>query len=286
MAQTILEKENTASYKDDISTYLREIRQYPLLTPEQELEVAKGCARGDEDAIRTMVNSNLRLVVAIVTREYANRREPLLDLIQEGTVGLIYAARKFDHTKSSKFSAYARLWIVQRIDRYLLQQTPVYVPQEEMATMQRIQAVRAALLQENGQEPNLTQIADRCHMPVAEVETLMRQTPKVCSLDVPAGENGEDSMQMLLEDEQALHPYEAIVRQELRSTLEKLLDELTPPRKAQILRLHNGLVDGTHYSFQKIADLLGISKERVRQINNQAFKELQEKMKGLDLEAF
>ena len=92
--------------------------------------------------------------------------------------------------------------------------------------------------------------------------------------------------QMLLEDEQALHPYEAIVRQELRSTLEKLLDELTPPRKAQILRLHNGLVDGTHYSFQKIADMLGISKERVRQINNQAFKELQEKMKELDLEAF
>ena len=285
MAQTILEKENTAIYEDDASQFLRDIRNYPLLTPEQELEVAKGCARGDAEAIRTMVNSNLRLVVS-VAREYAGRGVPLLDLIQEGSIGLLSAAKNFDHTQNCRFSTYATKWIRQGVNRCVLNHAGlIRVPLHTMEKMRKILAVRSALAQKNGQEPTDAEIAASCDIPAQKVAELLDLMPNVCSLDTPTGENGEDTLQSLLENMQAPQPYEAMVRQELKESMEGLL-ALLNERQQQILRLRFGMEDGICYSLQQIADRLGISKERTRQIERQAMDKLQKLGAGLGLEDF
>lgn len=285
MTQALLEKENTAVYSDDAKQFLQEIRRYPLLTPEQELSVAKACARGDEEAIRTMVNSNLRLVVS-VAKEYIGKGVPLLDMIQEGAIGLLSAAKNFDHTKNCKFSTYATKWIRQGIDRCVLNHAGViYVPLHTREKMRKILAVKAALTQQNGQEPTLTEIAEKCAMPENKVAELMELVPNVCSLDTPVGENGDDSLQFLLENIQAVQPYEELVRQELRHTIDTLLAMLEP-RQSQILRLHFGMEDGVCHSLQQIAEELGISKERTRQIEHQAMEKLQKLGAGIGLEDF
>ena len=285
MMQALLEKENTAIYEDDASQFLRDIRNYPLLTPEQELEVAKGCARGDAEAIRTMVNSNLRLVVS-VAREYAGRGVPLLDLIQEGSIGLLSAAKNFDHTQNCRFSTYATKWIRQGVNRCVLNHAGlIRVPLHTMEKMRKILAVRSALAQKNGQEPTDAEIAASCDIPAQKVAELLDLMPNVCSLDTPTGENGEDTLQSLLENMQAPQPYEAMVRQELKESMEGLL-ALLNERQQQILRLRLGMEDGICYSLQQIADRLGISKERTRQIERQAMDKLQKLGAGLGLEDF
>ena len=285
MTQALLEKENTAIHGDDASQFLREIRRYPLLTPEQELAVAEGCARGEEEAIRTMVNSNLRLVVS-VAREYAGRGVPLLDLIQEGSIGLLSAAINFDHTQNCRFSTYATKWIRQGVNRCVLNHAGVIrVPLHTMEKMRKVLAVKAALLQQTGSEPTIGQIAQHCDLPEGKVTELLALVPNVCSLDTPTGENGDDTIQVLLENAEAPQPYEALVRQELKDTLESLLGLLTE-RQRQILRLHFGMEDGTCYSLQQIADMLGISKERTRQIERQAIEKLQKHSADLGLEDF
>jgi RNA polymerase primary sigma factor len=141
--------------------YLAEVRSYPLLTPEQERTLAMSCAQGDEEAVRTMVNSNLRLVVSIA-REYAGRGVPLLDLIQEGSIGLLTAARKFDYTQQSRFSTYATVWIRQGVNRYILNHAGmIRVPRHTMERMRKVLSVRAAMQQELGTEPELEEIARR-----------------------------------------------------------------------------------------------------------------------------
>lgn len=285
MTQALLEKENTAAYEDDASQFLRDIRNYPLLTPEQELEVAKGCARGDAEAIRTMVNSNLRLVVS-VAREYAGRGVPLLDLIQEGSIGLLSAAKNFDHTQNCRFSTYAAKWIRQGVNRCVLNHAGlIRVPLHTMEKMRKILAIKAALTQKNGQEPTTAEIAAVCDIPADKITELLELVPNVCSLDTPTGENGEDTLQNQLENLQAPQPYEALVRQELKESLESLL-ALLNERQQQILRLRFGMEDGVCYSLQQIADQLGISKERTRQIERQAMDKLQKLGAGIGLEDF
>lgn len=285
MTQALLEKENTALHEDDASQFLREIRRYPLLTPEQELAVAKGCAQGDEEAIRTMVNSNLRLVVS-VAREYAGRGVPLLDLIQEGSIGLLSAAKNYDHTQNCRFSTYAAKWIRQGVNRCVLNHAGVIrVPLHTMEKMRKLLAIRAVLMQQSGQEPEPALLAQHSGMPEEKVRELMALLPQVCSLDTPTGENGDDTLQTLLENTQTPQPYEALVRQEMKDTLENLLGQLTQ-RQQQILRLHFGMEDGVCYSLQQIADKLGISKERTRQIERQAIEKLQKDSADLGLEDF
>ena len=285
MTQALLEKENTAKYEDDASLFLRDIRRYPLLTPEEELEVAKGCARGDEAAILRMVNSNLRLVVSI-TKEYVGKGVPMLDLIQEGSIGLLSAAKNFDHTQECKFSTYATKWIRQGMDRCVLNHTGVIrVPLHTKEKMRKIIAVRAALTQKNGQIPTTAEISANCGIPAEKVEMLLELIPNVASIDSPVGENGDDSLQQLLKNAQAPQPYEELVRSELKRILDTLLGMLEP-RQSQILRLHFGMEDGTCHSLQQIADKLGISKERTRQIKQQAMDKLQKLGSGFGLEEF
>ena len=281
----LLENSPVSAGEDDVRQYLNEIRRYPRLTPEEERELAMRCAQGDESAIRQMVNSNLRLVVSIA-REYAGRGVALMDLIKEGSIGLLVAARKFDYTKDYRFSTYATKWIRQGVTRCLMNHgSAIRVPLHTAERMRKIEAVRTALRQELGEEPTAGQIAERCGLPEEKVAELTQLTPDICSLDVPTGDDDGTALQSLLEDAQAPQPYEEVVRGELDKTMDELLGTLNE-RQQQILRLHFGMEDGNCYSLEEIGKKLGISKERVRQVERQAMDKLQKMGTSLGLEDF
>ena len=271
--------------EDDVSQYLREIRRYPLLTQAQERDLARRCALGDQDAIRQMVTSNLRLVVS-VAREYAGRGVPLLDLIQEGSIGLLAAAKKFDYTLDYRFSTYATKWIRQGVTRYLMQQgSLIRVPLHTYEKIRKVQSVASQLLTELGREPSEGEIAVRCEIPVERVRQLQQLNPETCSLDAPVGVDEEDSLGFLLEDIQAPQPQEKLIREELSRILEDLLSMLTE-RQRMVLRLHFGMYGSACHSLEQISRILGISKERVRQIEKQAMEKLQKLGANLGLEDF
>lgn len=269
--------------EDDMRQYLSEIRQYPLLSAQEERELAQRCAAGDEDAIRKMVNSNLRLVVS-VAREYAGRGVPMLDLIQEGSIGLLAAAKKFDYTLDFRFSTYATKWIRQGMSRCLTGNGTIRVPVHTAEKIQKVNTARVQLLQELGAEPTLEQIAQKCGISASKVEQLMQLSPQTCSLDAQIGDE-DGTLSMLLENIHAQQPYEQVVREELNQTMEKLMASLNE-RQQQILRLRFGMEDGVCYSLEQTGKKLGISKERARQLEKRAIEKLQELGSGMGLEEF
>lgn len=287
MTLELLDKETTAisNGEEDLRQFLSEIRQYPRLSYQEERELARRCAEGDEAAIRHMVNSNLRLVVS-VAREYAGRGVPLLDLIQEGSIGLIAAARKFDYTLDYKFSTYATKWIRRGVLRCLENHAQlIQVPAHTAEKIRKIEQVRQKLRLELGAEPTTCQIAEKCAITEERVVQLLRLNPETCSLDAPAGDGEDGTLGILLEDVRAVQPHEELVRKELEHTLKTLLGALNE-RQNQVLRLHFGMDDGHTHSLEEIGKQLGISKERVRQIERQAMEKLQKLGANLGLEDF
>ena len=288
MTPDLLDKEMDtpiSTGEEDVRQFLSEIRQFPRLSVQEERDLARRCAEGDEDAIRHMVNSNLRLVVS-VAREYAGRGVPLLDLIQEGSIGLLVAARKFDYTLDFRFSTYATKWIRQGVTRCLMNHAGlIRVPVHTAERVRKVQSAKAALLAELGTEPTPEEIAARCGIPEGKVRQYLQLTSEVCSLDAPAGDGEEGTLRVLVVDHQAPLPQEELVRQELSEILNRLLSTLNE-RQQLTLRLHFGMEDGTCHSLEEISKMLGISKERVRQIERQAMDKLQKMGTSLGLEDF
>ena len=283
MTQGLLDK--NLPQTDDVGRYLQEIRSYPRLTPEEERELAMACKEGNEEAVRKMVSANLRLVVS-VAREYADRGVPLLDLIQEGSIGLLIAAKNFDYTLEFRFSTYATKWIRQRITRYIAGHAGlIRVPEHTAERVRKVLFVRAELQKKLERMPTLEELAESCGVSTERAEELLGYVPEVCSLDAPLGAEEDNTLAILLEDTQTPQPYESLVRQELKKNMEDLLDRLEP-RQSQVLRLRFGMDDGVCYSLEDIRKMLGISKERVRQIEQQAIKKLGKMSAGLGLEDF
>ena len=270
---------DTLPREDGMHQFIQDIRRFPRLTPEEERQLARDCAAGDAEAIKFMVSSNLQLVVSIA-RDYGGRGVPMLDLIQEGSIGLIYAARKFDYTRNLRFSTYATKWIRQGIMRCIMNYNGmIRVPHYTAEKMNKVLRARTELMQRLGKEPDAAQIAQLCQMDAEKVAQLLNLMPRTVSLDTPVGDDGDDDLQILIEDLQAPQPQEELVRRELKNTLQILLSQLTP-RQQQVLQMHYGLTDREPCSMETIGKELGISKERVRQIEQQAMQKL--KMMGAD----
>lgn len=270
--------------EEGVRQYLSEIRSFPRLSPQEERELARRCADGDEDAIRLMVSSNLRLVVS-VAREYAGRGVPMLDLIQEGSIGLLAAAKKFDYTLDYRFSTYATKWIRQGVSRCLLNHGAlIRVPIHTAERIRKIEQARTVLLQENGVEPTAAQIAMHCDIAEEKVIHLLQHSPEICSLDAPVGDN-DGTLGVLLEDALSRKPYEALVHEELVQTMDSLLSALNE-RQQQVLRLYYGMDGEACRSLEEIGAMLGISKERARQIKKQAMDKLQKLSADMGLEDF
>lgn len=268
----------------ELSQYLQQLRQYPLLKPQQERELAMACQRGDIEAIRTMVKCNLRLVVSIA-KEYAGRGAPLMDLIQEGSIGLITAAKKFDYTQNNRFSTYASYWVRQGINRYLMNNSGlIRVARHTQEKMKKLMAATTAARQD-GIEPDARELSLRTGIPEEKVGELLELIPKEVSLDAPVGDDGQDTLGSLLPDHMTPEPEEALVRQELCHTMDMLLGMLDA-RQAEVLRLHFGMMDGTCHSLDSIGKMLGVSKERARQLEQQALGKLRSLGADIGLEDF
>ena len=286
MVAVLGEKEQNivpAAGEDDVAAYLQQIRSVPRLTPEQELSLAKRCASGDEEAIRTMVSSNLRLVVSIA-REYVGWGIPLSDLAQEGSIGLITAAKKFDYTRNYRFSTYATDWIRHEIQRYIENQTGlIRVPRHTAERIRKLQKAHA-LLQQRGEEATAANIARLTGIEEEKVAQYLALIPEVGSLDTSVGD-ANSTLRELVEDMQSPQPQEELVRRELKTIMDSLLDSL-PERERQVLRLRFGMEDGTNYTLEKIGAMLGVSKERARQLQSQAMERMQKLGADLGLEDF
>lgn len=281
MTQELLEK----SVADEgTQVFFRALDHYPRLTPEQTLELAKACAEGDEEAIRTMVNCNLGLVVA-EAKQYSRKYKhvPFMEWVQEGAIGLLEAAKRYDPEKSA-FSTYATDCIHERMKLCLEDSGVIRVPRNITEEAQKIKKTRENIIRQTGHEPEIPELAQLCGLSEAVVLKRLKSLPDVCSLNVSAGEN-EDSLVSLLEDDRNPSPYEETVRRELKELMENLLADLDQ-RQRYVLRLRFGMEDGVCYSLQQVADRIGVSKERTRQIERQALDKLQKNGANQGLEDF
>ena len=271
--------------EDDLRQFMQEIHAIPRLTVEEERQLARRCAEGDQEAIRKMVSSNMRLVVS-VAREYSGRGVPMLDLIQEGAIGLLAAAKKFDYQRDLRFSTYATKWIRQGVTRCLtLHGGLIRVPMHTAERMRKLQALRSQYIQVNGAPPSLSWLAERMELSQDKIQKLLDLIPETCSLDAPAGEEEDSTMGALLADQTATEPYAELVRAELTELMDRLMSQIHP-RQQQVIRLHYGMDDGVCHSLEEISRRLGVSKERVRQIEQAGIQKLQKLGLPLGLEDF
>ncbi|MDN5345216.1 MAG: polymerase primary sigma factor [Clostridia bacterium] len=258
---------------DPVRMYLKEIGRVPLLTPEEEIELARRMEEGDEEAKRRLAEANLRLVVSIAKR-YVGRGMLFLDLIQEGNLGLIKAVEKFDYRKGYKFSTYATWWIRQAITRAIADQArTIRIPVHMVETINKLIRVQRQLLQELGRDPSPEEIAKEMDIPVERVREIMKIAQEPVSLETPIGEEEDSHLGDFIEDEDAQAPAEAASFMLLREQLEEVMDTLTP-REKRVLRLRFGLDDGRARTLEEVGQEFGVTRERIRQIEAKALRKL------------
>ena len=276
---------DTFSTDDPVRMYLKEIGKIPLLTPEEETELAKRMADGDEEAKRRMAEANLRLVVSIAKR-YVGRGLLFLDLIQEGNLGLIKAVEKFDYTKGYKFSTYATWWIRQAITRAIADQArTIRIPVHMVETINKVIRVSRQLLQELGHEPTPEEIAKEMQMPVDKVRDILKIAQEPVSLETPIGEEEDSHLGDFIPDEEASEPSEAASFSLLREQLMDVLDTLTP-REKKVLELRFGLVDGRTRTLEEVGKEFNVTRERIRQIEAKALRKLRHPSRSKKLRDF
>ena len=265
--------DDSYSTDDPVRMFLKEIGKVPLLTAEEEVELAIRMSQGDEEAKRRMTEANLRLVVSIAKR-YVGRGMLFLDLIQEGNLGLIKAVEKFDYTKGYKFSTYATWWIRQAITRAIADQArTIRIPVHMVETINKVIRVSRQLLQELGHDPSAEEIAAEMGMPVDKVREILKIAQEPVSLETPIGEEEDSHLGDFIPDEDASEPSEAASFSLLKEQLMEVLDTLTP-REKKVLELRFGIVDGRTRTLEEVGKEFNVTRERIRQIEAKALRKL------------
>ena len=261
------------SLDDPVRMYLKEIGQVKLLSADEEVELAKRVAEGDQSAKNKLTEANLRLVVSIA-KKYSGRGLHILDLIQEGNTGLIRAVDKFDWTKGNKFSTYATWWIRQAITRATADQArTIRVPVHMVEVINKATRCNRKLVQELGREPTVEEIAAELGLPVEKIIEANRTAADTLSLDTPVGDEEDTSIGSFVEDERTPGPADATSNAMLAEALKEILDTLTE-READVLKMRFGMYDGRTHTLEEVGQIFGVTRERIRQIENKAIRKL------------
>ena len=270
---------------DPVRMYLREIGKIPLLTYDQELELAKRILEGDEEAKKKLTESNLRLVVSIA-KKYVGRGMLFLDLIQEGNMGLIKAVEKFDYTKGYKFSTYATWWIRQAITRAIADQArTIRIPVHMVETINKLLRTSRQLLQQNGREPTPEELSKEMEMPVEKVLEIQKIAQDPVSLETPIGEENDSHLGDFIKDDDSPSPQDVASYTMLREQLEEVMKTLTP-REAKVLRLRFGLDDGKARTLEEVGKQFNVTRERIRQIEAKALRKLRHPSRSKKLKEY
>jgi len=273
------------SIDDPVKVYLKEIGRVPLLSAEEEIELAQKMAEGDPNARKRLSEANLRLVVSIAKR-YVGRGMQFLDLIQEGNLGLIKAVEKFDHTKGFKFSTYATWWIRQAITRAIADQArTIRIPVHMVETINKVKKVSSQLLHKNGHDPTSEEIAAELDMPEEKVREIMRVAQEPVSLETPIGEEEDSHLGDFIPDDDAPAPSEVASHTLLKEQLNEVLSTLTP-REEKVLKLRFGLEDGRSRTLEEVGKEFNVTRERIRQIEAKALRKLRHPTRSKKLKDF
>ena len=270
---------------DPVRMYLKEIGQIRLLTAEEEVELAKRVSEGDQSAKDMLTEANLRLVVSIA-KKYSGRGLHILDLIQEGNTGLIRAVDKFDWTKGNKFSTYATWWIRQAITRAIADQArTIRVPVHMVEVINKATRCNRKLVQELGREPTVEEIAAELGLPVEKIIEANRTAADTLSLDTPVGDEEDTSIGSFVEDDRTPGPADATSNALLAEALKEILDTLTD-REAEVLRMRFGMYDGRTHTLEEVGQSFGVTRERIRQIENKAIRKLRHPSRAKKIKDF
>ena len=270
---------------DPVRMYLKEIGQVKLLTAEEEIELAKRVSEGDKKAKDRLTEANLRLVVSIA-KKYSGRGLHILDLIQEGNTGLIRAVDKFDYTKGNKFSTYATWWIRQAITRAIANQArTIRVPVHMVEVINKATRCNRKLVQELGREPTLEEIAAELNLPIEKIIEANRTAADTLSLDMPVGDEEDTTIGSFVEDDNTPGPVDATSNAMLSEALTEILGTLTE-READVLRMRFGMYDGRTHTLEEVGQIFGVTRERIRQIENKAIRKLRHPSRAKKIKDF